>query len=387
MTGKNPPSWFDKVGGGKKDDATAARQRNDFMKQFPLLLARQKDRGRANSFYPYLLIRSVLGDRGDRAINVPFWESPDIWTAPGAPANAPAVPPTHGGTLTAGQPHTLYAHVWNLGFAPIAGVRLEFYWFNPSLAIDGTHAHQIGVARVDLGGRGSPASHKLVKCPQPWIPVMENGGHECLVVRASSIGDPVGNNPWQPWLNRHVAQRNVSVVVAGAGMSNLMRSLNNTHPIGAHLQLIQLGPREGALAAELVAPRLHVAPTISTKLLGELSADGRIGVAPRAERSAGMRAAVHEMARGMTVPPPPPAAPMAAVIHPHALLGEINRTPAGGTARRAQVGDLFGAIEHLNPAQGGLRRPAAGEAYVLRLATFQVQQLIGGYTLVVGGDA
>ena len=34
----------------------------------------------------------------------------------------------------AGKPHTLYAHVWNLGLAPLVGISVEFLVFNPSIA-------------------------------------------------------------------------------------------------------------------------------------------------------------------------------------------------------------------------------------------------------------
>src|SRR5262249_15637980 len=163
---------------------------------------------------------------GDRLINTCFWESPDIWTAPGDPSVSPEIPPDHGGQVTAGQPHTLYAHVWNLGFAPLAGIHIEFYWFNPSLGITGANADLVGVARCELAARGMKGSHKLVKCPKAWVPVLQNGGHECLVFRVSGIGDPIGANEWQPWLNRHVAQRNISVLSAGANASQLVSLLD-----------------------------------------------------------------------------------------------------------------------------------------------------------------
>jgi hypothetical protein len=269
-----PPSWFDKQKPGPIEGELKER-RAKLLEELPKLLERQKDRGRADSFYPYLLIRSVLGDRGDRPINVPFWESPDIWTAQGDPATTPAVPSDPGGVVTAGKPNTVYAHVWNLGFAPLAGIRVEFYWFNPSTGIDGSHANLIGMARCELAGRGMPGSHKLVKCPKPWMPVMQNGGHECLVVRASGIGDPIGGNEWQPWQNRHVAQRNVSVVQAGAGVSALIGSLNKSRLFGTRLQLIQVGPAEGELVRHLVVPKLQVA-RVDTMVLGEVNLSGEI---------------------------------------------------------------------------------------------------------------
>jgi hypothetical protein len=153
MTDKRTPDWMKKQEKERSDPDFEGR-RKQFLAELPKLLERQHGRERAKSYYPYLLVRSVLGDRGDRPINVPFWESPDIWTAPGSPATTPAVPASHGGTVTVGRPNTVYAHVWNLGFAPLAGVLVEFSWFNPSLAITGANAHLIGRARCELAGRG-----------------------------------------------------------------------------------------------------------------------------------------------------------------------------------------------------------------------------------------
>jgi len=36
-------------------------------------------------------------------------------------------------------------------------------------------------------------------------------GVHYLIVRAAAIGDPIGNNPWDPSNNRHVAVRKINV--------------------------------------------------------------------------------------------------------------------------------------------------------------------------------
>jgi len=379
---QSPPNWFDKQ--QPESDAEFKARRAKLLEELPSLLARQKERGRANSFYPYLLVRSVLGDRGDRPINVPFWESPDIWTAPGDPASTPSVPGNHGGTVTEGQKATVYAHVWNLGFAPLAGIQVEFYWFNPSAGIDGSHANLIGIARCELSGRGMPGSHKLVKCPKPWIPVMQNGGHECLVVRVSGIGDPVGGNPWQPWANRHVAQRNVSVVAAGAAVSSLINSLNRSRLFGTRLQLIQVGPAEGELVRHLVAPTLHIS-AVDTKVLGEINLAGEVVQAPTERAATGMFAAVHPLAAGGAPRPPSVrSAPAARVIQPATVLRDVH-SPAT-TAGTAHVADLLQAVGRLHAGAAAAPPPHADEAHVLRLASYSGDQLVGGYTVVVTGS-
>jgi hypothetical protein len=381
---QSPPSWFDKQN-PNADSAELKARKAKLLEELPKLLSRQKDKdqGRAKSFYPYLLIRSVLGDRGDRPINVPFWESPDIWTAQGDPASTPATPPDHGGIVVAGQPNTVYAHVWNLGFAPLAGIRVEFYWFNPSAGIDGSHAHLIGMARCELSGRGMPGSHKLVKCPKAWVPVMENGGHECLVVRASGIGDPIGGNEWQPWQNRHVAQRNVTVVTAGAGMSKLIGSLNKTRLFGTRLQLIQIGPKEAELVRHVAAPKLRVAE-VDTHVLGEINLAGEVLRVRTEHAVAGMLAPVHAMAAGGAPAQPSVQRPEAVrVIDPAAILRELH--PERPAAAANHVADLMTAVRRLNDGARVHPGPSREEAQVLRLASYSGEQLVGGYTLIVTG--
>jgi hypothetical protein len=58
-----------------------------------------------------------------------------------------------------------------------------------------------------------------VQCSTPWVPVVENGGHECLIVEAYiPVFDPL-TAPMYPWVDRHVGQRNVNLVTLSAGQS------------------------------------------------------------------------------------------------------------------------------------------------------------------------
>ena len=136
---------------------------------------------RKNEYLPYLLIRANAGDRGDRPLTVPFWESPDIAVMPMNASTAPDAPPAPGNIAQAGAQNTLWAHVWNLGWAPVYNARVEFYWFNPSLGFNAASANLIGVTYVDLGSRTSGRAHRYVKCPESWTPTYLNGGHECLM--------------------------------------------------------------------------------------------------------------------------------------------------------------------------------------------------------------
>jgi len=190
---------------------------------------------RKDEFLPYLLIRAASGDRGDRPVTGPFWESPDIFVVPNQDAGtAPPFPATFGGTAQASAPNTLYAHVWNFGKAPVHRARVEFYWFNPSLGISQADANLIGAAWVDLANRFtlfpnwvavnqsygqwmSQGCHAIVRCPVTWVPTFENNGHECLVVRVfEPMLDAVSPSQFSPAADRHVGQRNIAVVKASS---------------------------------------------------------------------------------------------------------------------------------------------------------------------------
>ena len=216
---------------------------------------------RKDEYLPYLLIRADAGDRGKRALTIPFWESPDVFVAPDLDASAaPDTPTTLGGIAKAGVPNTLWAHVWNLGRAPVYNARVEFYWFNPSLGFDQAAANLIGVTYVDLGDRTSGKAHRLVKCPVSWIPSYVNGGHECLVVRVfEPLTDPLTPYQWDANNDRHLGQRNISVVnAASPAVLELHLSLGCAVPPGqAQLQVQEVRPEELRWLSVLQDKREH----------------------------------------------------------------------------------------------------------------------------------
>lgn len=173
---------------------------------------------RAQEYLPWLLIRAHAGDRGARPVQGIFWDSPDIFIAPNLAApDAPPVPTTRGAIAQAGAPNTLWAHVWNLGRAPVVNARVEFHWSDPTLGFDATSCTLIGVAHVDLGERDSGRAHTYVKCPVTWFPQYVAGGHECLLVRCfEPLMDALPVPYWDARLLRHVAQRNISVIRASS---------------------------------------------------------------------------------------------------------------------------------------------------------------------------
>lgn len=160
------------------------------------------------NYTPWLLVRDALGDIGARPLpsGSVFWESPDVWveSANGA-INQPVV----------GQPNTVFARVTNLGWQYATGVIVKFWWADPSLAITETTANLIGIGWTDIPSGWSV----VVQCPKPWVPIVENGGHECLVAEAYiPVYDPL-TAPMNPMDDRHVGQKNEQLVMLGKGQS------------------------------------------------------------------------------------------------------------------------------------------------------------------------
>jgi hypothetical protein len=224
-----PPGW--RPGDKPADNPLAgATDADDLQRRFgiaviDILREGSSTRGprfgpRKNEYLPYLVVRANAGDRGARPLpdGTTYWESPDIFIAPDLAASAaPVLPTTTGALAKAGVPNTLWAHVWNLGQAPVYNARVEFYWFNPGLSFDDSAAHLIGVAYVDLGSRQSGRAHTIVKCPKTWVPTFVNNGHECLIVRCfDPLTDPLGSTRWFAAADRHVAQRNLTVINASS---------------------------------------------------------------------------------------------------------------------------------------------------------------------------
>jgi hypothetical protein len=200
----------------------------------------KKRRRRVDEPWPYLLVRSRVGDNGTRPIAVSRpWRSPDVWLLGNQPAEtAPALPPplpTLPGVpawpnvpyfATEGADHTVYAHVWNLGRAPVGQALVEFFSVLPpstTAALDAGHATLIGSTRVDLPPRSAASCHCLVKCPTTWQPILLPASFRprtsavapvtvTLVARVSSFNDPyVGGSSWNPAQDRHIAAHDVLV--------------------------------------------------------------------------------------------------------------------------------------------------------------------------------
>lgn len=149
----------------------------------------------------------------------PWWLSPDIWVVPG---DDPEGPP---GTPIAGVSAYLWARVHNTGSTNVQNATVRFYWADPSVGFDRTTAHLIGTSNVTL----SAGQTSDVLCLTAWVPEIVNDGHECVLAEAFHASDPLPLTPdFNVPTDRHVAQRNLSVLVAKARMFAMRFSVHNT---------------------------------------------------------------------------------------------------------------------------------------------------------------
>jgi hypothetical protein len=259
------------------------------------------------------------------------------------------LPSNLGGVAQANADNTVYAHVWNLGQAPACQAVVEFYWFNPTLGFKEGNQHFIGYAFVDLAGRCSPGSHKVVKCPVSWRAKFENGGHECLVVRVSDPAmDPLSGPAWDASQNRHIGQRNIHVMTAAeaAAKPTLGIDIGPLFGQGAQVKVER--------AQTLTMPWLHLATNSRTVLPGTGVPTGDVGISAPIPVGAGLPN-------------------LGAVPNPRGV-GLIDNQH-GVTSDGMQVGFVTTDAN-----------PGPGNAHVYRVSAAQSGQTFGGYTVVILGN-
>lgn len=311
---------------------------------------------RKDSYLPYLVVRTLPGDHGQRPLpdGTVFWESPDIFVVPNqAVQSSPSVPVSLGGMAQAGVPNTLYAHVWNLGRAPAFDVRVEFYWFNPTLGIEESDANLVGFTYVSLGHRNSNRNQAIVRCPVEWVPTYLNYGHECLVVRAfAPISDPISagsSNLWSSKSNRHVGQRNIAVLQDTQQTSQFEMTLAPGHSVhDAQVIAVDVPPED--------VPWIQL-------LTGK--------------RQPGLRT--------------PATKPLAGLLPPSAVLqGNVKRPDFSGVSREV-LSRILSNVHHLQRAADPLQvtfvakseQMAADEAHVVRVQQLHEGKTVGGYTTIL----
>jgi len=149
----------------------------------------------------------------------PWYLSRDLWVVPGNnPQGAPGAP-------IAGQANYLWALVRNTGRTPVQDATVRFYWANPAVGFDRTTANLVGTANVRLdAGQSEP-----VLCLAAWTPSFVNGGHVCILAEVFHQAlDPLLPGPtFNVPTDRHVAQRNLSLVAAAKGAFRFAFEVHN----------------------------------------------------------------------------------------------------------------------------------------------------------------
>jgi hypothetical protein len=159
----------------------------------------------------FLFMRSCDADAGSRPIPCPvFWLSPDLLVAPTTSLWTPT------SELTAGQTYRVSATVRNRGDLPVPSAKVEFYLVNPSLGFDTRVATKLGVTA------GRVQSHGATVLSMDYTVPPSLGGHRCLFARVfafSPLDVPIGDYALDPRIDRHVAQRNLSIVAPASKLS------------------------------------------------------------------------------------------------------------------------------------------------------------------------
>jgi hypothetical protein len=328
-----------KQGSGGKGRGTTGEGRTGDQIPWCRLITEQ-----GRKYTPWLLMQTDLNDLGLRPLppNTVFWASPDIWVESSDPFGRPV----------AGQNNFVHARVYNLGKAPAFPTRVDFYWGDPSLGLGATTMHHIGTEWVYIWNHSTVD----VRCNTPWVPVMLNGGHECLIVNTTNpVRDPI-QHPFQAWLDRHVGQRNVMVTAAAPGqMIRIPLAARNIFPMTVATRFMARTQRF-AIARELPRDTRKIDILNQAAFLGrpdlntakELLARYVPGTGP------GRLAATVAGAIADFRPKPPLVYRVEGKKHP-----EVEAKLDGH--KRAEAGDPLASIGHLFAATGTLATQVRGQ--------------------------
>ena len=241
VTGE-PPQWRD-PSPGWRPDPRRARHLTEVIDE----IGGDRRRPRREDVYPYLLIRAVVGDRGVRPTwpPVPCWESPDVllidasYTGAFDPARLVVSP-------VAGRSYRVFVRIWNLGLLPAVGVLVRAWAVNPGFFGTGNQddpyyrQHLIGGTWAELSDRTRPDSVAVVELDTPWTPDAADIGHHCLLAEVGSPLDPAGGFLLSN-VDRHVGQRNLTVLTGGQSPQPLIAQLGTLVPQGFALEVTHAG--------------------------------------------------------------------------------------------------------------------------------------------------
>ena len=368
---------------GQSDDPTVAPDKPDpeRVKQVTGWLHDHRPPARQDGLWPYLLIRAYVGDTGVRQPPVGFfWESPDIRVYQGDVHDpSSATPVLH---PKPGVPHTLFVHVWNLGRLPALGVSVRAWWANPSFSFDSSSPeppHYLGGTRVNLGDRSSPDCHALVRIEGLWTPVVENGGHECLLAVATHVMDPAPGG-FAASTDRHVGQRNVTLATPGLDLTPLLTKLGAALTVGSDLQLLHGGAdvapillaHKAVVGRDVVLPRLRDVVT-------PIPAHPSIGHLGTVTRTLGGHAVIPGVAsvRALRTPHALTTIDRGALLRGRGRVEPREVSPAIAVVRALKVHDL---------TAGSIARAissSSGDGNLLRFQEVRDGVVVGGYSVIV----
>jgi hypothetical protein len=357
--------------------------------------ARHKQPSRQDGLWPYLLIRAFPGDTGVRQPPVGyFWESPDVRVYAGDVAQDDVANHTPVLHPVPGEDHTVFVHVWNLGRLPAVGTLVRVWWANPAFSFgpgSPEPPHFVGGVRVNLGARSAPDCHALVRVGV-WNPVVENGGHECLLAVATHTMDP-GGDGFLAGTDRHVGQRNVTLAEPDLDLTPLLNRLGAILQVGSDLQLLH-GGRDVEpilLAHKAVVGRGVVLPTtrdivtripgvdrvghlgtVTRTLGGQLVLDGRQSVAAMP-----VRGSVATIDHGALLQVAGDAAEKRPDLRIWPRRGAERISPARAVIESLQVRDLrAGSV-------AAAVSSSSGDGNLLRFQEVRDGVVVGGYSVIV----
>ncbi|MES2949006.1 MAG: hypothetical protein V4858_10740 [Pseudomonadota bacterium] len=186
----------------------------------------------------------------------PWYLSLDVWTVPGDDPEGPQ------GQPIVGTPCYMWARVHNNGNDLVQNAQVRFYWANPAVGFDRSSANFIGTANVTLAG----GAQSDVLCLMPWIPIFVNNGHECVLAEAfhTSLDPLPATLAFNVPTDRHVAQRNLSVVMAlKGGLFHMAFEIHNTSRKPGQFKLVT----RAATGAELERA-IGIFPKVAEALRG-----------------------------------------------------------------------------------------------------------------------
>jgi hypothetical protein len=218
-------------------------------------------RPRREDVLPYLLIRAFSpGDRGARPTYPPTacWESPDLLLIDASYAG-PFDPTRLVGSPTAGRVYRVFVRVWNLGLLEAPGVHVMGWYVDPGFfsGQSGYKLDFIGGRFVDLTDRTRAGAQALVELDAPWVVPTTLTGHDCLVASATCPTDR-GSGSFDANADRHIGQRNLTILTGPQPMEVLLGRLGQQVPTGGAIELMHAGPAVVPLLQAIVGGGLLV---------------------------------------------------------------------------------------------------------------------------------